>query len=726
MKFQRYVAVLLSTTVWTFAVHTASVFAADAVQIDGDDIGGQVMGPKGAEAGVWVIAESSELKTRYIKIVVTDNDGKYVIPDLPKADYRVWVRGYGLVDSVPVEAKPGAIVNHKAIVAPDAKSAAQYYPANYWYSLIEPPTASEFPGTGPTGNGIPPNIKTQQEWVAQLEEGCRYCHQLGTPVTRTLLAPGDSVEGWAERITKARDDGDLTFGNHGKANANAMKNNMARLGRSGLVALANWTDRIKAGALPKEAPPRPQGKERNVVLTIQDWGDEAFSHDVNSTDRRNPTRYANGPLYGITQWRGEIFKIDPVSGENKTFPIPGTFPETPHDIDTNPHHPTRDQKGRVWIANLQSNRPQTPAAVCSDPTNKFAAYYPVKGGRLVNMLDSATDKIVGMPVCFGSHHAAMARDADNTVFFSGDTQVMGWINTKIYDETKDAAKAQGWCPMVLDTSGDGKITPERTKWNPPQGVVTNGEGGAQTALKGGTADQAKDTQISSFLYGMNTSPVDESVWFVKYNPYWPGGVIRFTPGKNAPETCLTEYYEVPRSADGTYPAFAPRGVDIDTKKVAWVSYASGNVASFDRSKCKVVNGPAATGQQCPEGWKIYTVPGPKIADGKTNADHIYNVFVDHFDTSGLGKDTVIVPGTQSDSLISIAAGGGAMSLFRVPYPMGFYARGLDGRIDAPGADWKGRGLWSNFGTVTIAHQEGGDGETSKVVHFQFRPNPLAR
>ncbi len=74
---------------------------AAAVAIDNDDIGGVVTGPKGPEAGVWVIAETRDLPVRFIKIVVTDDQGRYVVPDLPKANYDVWVRGYGLVDSAP-------------------------------------------------------------------------------------------------------------------------------------------------------------------------------------------------------------------------------------------------------------------------------------------------------------------------------------------------------------------------------------------------------------------------------------------------------------------------------------------------------------------------------------------------------------------------------------------------------------------------------------------------
>ncbi len=119
--------------------------ALDAVSVNNDDIGGVVTSAKGPEAGVWVIAETSDLPTRYRKIVVTDDAGRYMLPDLPKANYKVWVRGYGLVDSKKVDALPGRTLALNAVVAPNAVAAAQYYPGDYWYSLLKIPPKSAFP-----------------------------------------------------------------------------------------------------------------------------------------------------------------------------------------------------------------------------------------------------------------------------------------------------------------------------------------------------------------------------------------------------------------------------------------------------------------------------------------------------------------------------------------------------------------------------------------------------
>src|SRR5688500_12539763 len=136
--------VYASAVVVGFAV----LVAASASQSGDGDISGVVTGPNGPEAGVWVIAETSELPTKYVKIVVTDDRGRYLIPELPKANYSVWVRGYGLVDSPKSRSMPGRTLNLAAVKAPNARAAAEYYPAGYWYSLLRVPATSEFPGTG--------------------------------------------------------------------------------------------------------------------------------------------------------------------------------------------------------------------------------------------------------------------------------------------------------------------------------------------------------------------------------------------------------------------------------------------------------------------------------------------------------------------------------------------------------------------------------------------------
>ena len=150
-------------------------------------ITGVVRSSLGPEAGVWVIAETRDLPTNFIKIVVTDDQGRFMVPELPAASYSVWVRGYGLVDSRPIQMKPATNqVTLTATTASTPQEAAKVYPGNYWLSLLEPPGASEFPGTGAQGNGLGPNMRTQGHWVNSLKSDCNFCHQLGNQLTRSV------------------------------------------------------------------------------------------------------------------------------------------------------------------------------------------------------------------------------------------------------------------------------------------------------------------------------------------------------------------------------------------------------------------------------------------------------------------------------------------------------------------------------------------------------------
>ena len=248
-----------------------------------NEIAGAVTGPHGPEAGVWVIAETNELPTKFVRIVVTDDRGRYLIPDLPKATYTVWVRGYGLVDSPKSTSTTGKTLDLTAVAAPNARAAAAYYPAGYWFSLLKVPDKSEFPGTGPDGNGISPNVKSQAALVRTIKSGgCMACHQLGSKGTREIPAGlgsfSSSVAAWERRVQS------------GQAGAQ-MLSTIDQLGHRRVMAMfADWTDRIAAGEVPA-APRRPQGIERNVVITEWDWADpKSYLHDVVSTDRRPPER----------------------------------------------------------------------------------------------------------------------------------------------------------------------------------------------------------------------------------------------------------------------------------------------------------------------------------------------------------------------------------------------------------------------------------------------------
>jgi hypothetical protein len=192
---------------------------------------------------------------------------------------------------------------------------------------------------------------------------------------------------------------------------------------------------------------------------------------------------------------------------------------------------------------------------------------------------------------------------------------------------------------------------------------------------------------------------------------------------------LAEIYEVPWGNDVNAPVkgFAPRGMDVDRNGVVWAPLASGHFASFDRRKCRgPLNGPTATGNHCPEGWSLYPMPGPKFkgAEELGSTEASYYSWVDQFNTSGLGNNTPIATGNQSDGLLALVNGNWVT--LRVPYPMGFYAKGMDGRIDDANAGWKGKGVWTTYGSRAPYHLEGGKGTLPKLVKFQVRPDPLAR
>jgi len=712
------------------------------IKIKPTDIGGVVASSKGPEAGVWVIAETTSLPTRYIKEVVTDDRGRYLIPDLPGlpkgGKYTVWARGYGLVDSPKTETEPGKLVNLKPSIAPDAKTAAQLYPAEYWYALLKVPEKNEFPGTGPHGNGISTNIKNQGQWLHLVKtDSCESCHQLGNKYTRTippLFAKFDSpAQAWARRVES------------GQA-GNAMKGGLAQLGPERATAeFGDWTTRIANGELPASAPPRPQGIERNVVITQWDWADpKAYLHDEISTDKRNPTVNANGLIYGSPEESRDYLPVlDPVHNTIAEVKTPYRDPNTPGqpkplqpstfwgdeaiwDTHTTVHNPMFDQRGRVWYT--ARIRPNANPDFCKEGSSLISAKLtPVAvSGRQLSVYDPATKQTSMIDTCFSTHHLLFAEDANNTLWTSsgGGGGVIGWLNTKMYDQTHDERKSQGWTALVLDTNGNGK---RDAYAEAEQKVATAPSGeslGTSAAISGPAADPTKDTRLNAAPYAIAIG-ADGTIWGSILG--FPGGIVRVTPGSNPPETALTEYYEVPwNNPKAPVSGFSPRGMDIDRTGVAWVALGSGHLASFDRRKCKgPLTGPTAIGQHCPDGWTLYPTPGPNFKNVKDSgsADSHYYDWVDQFDTLGLGKNTPIITGNSSDSLIALV--NGKWVVMRVPYPLGFFAKGMDGRIDDAKTGWKGKGVWTTWGTRTPFHSETGKGTMAKVVHFQMRPDPLA-
>jgi hypothetical protein len=690
---------------------------AAAVAIDSDDIGGVVRSSKGPEAGVWVIAETRDLPVRYIKIVVTDDQGRYVIPDLPKASYEVWVRGYGLVDSPKIKSEPGRQVNHTAVSAPNEAAAAKYYPAAYWFAMMEIPPADMF-GTGK--GGIPAKLK-QTDWLNNMKNnGCVGCHQLGQLSTRTIPemflkeVGGKHEDAWMRRVQS---------GQSGEQMINILAGQM---GGAPFKYFGEWTDRVAKGTLPDQKPTRPEGKERNIVITLRDWHNpKQYLHDLIASDRRYPTVNAYGPLYGSCEHACDDMPIlDPVKNVATNFVLP-TTPDMPLALGpgnagaikilqpsaywgeeniwnsrSNNHNAMFDRQGRVWLA-ATGHTNINPDFCKKGSSHPSAKEFPIdRINRRVTMYDPKTKQYHALQTCFGSHHLQFGYDANETLWMSsgGGSPAVGWINTKMWDQTKDIQKSQGWTPIVLDTNGDGV----RGEWTEPNQPM----------------DPKKDRRIAQGIYAVMPHPTDGSVWgSIRGNP---GAVVRIDPTKD-PVKPTAEIYYVPM------PGFGVRGGDIDLKGRAVVSLASGHMGIFDRSKCKgPLNGPTATGNHCPEGWTFVKYPGPGFKGlGDNSVESSYYSWVDHHNTFGLGADIPMSTANLMDGLVALDHDGRMISL-RVPYPLGFYAKGFDGRIDDPNAGWKGRGLWAANGDRTPWLIEGGKGTKPIAAHFQYRPDPLAK
>jgi hypothetical protein len=691
-------------------------FLPDPNQAAFDELRGAVTSAKGPEAGVWVIAETNDLSTKFAKIVVTDEQGRYLMPDLPKANYDIWVRGYGLVDSPKVKAAPGHMLDLKAVPAPSAAAAAEYYPPIYWYSLLRIPGVNEFPGTGSKGNGIAEAIGSQQEWLNGVKtNGCMSCHALGTKATRSMPKEfahfATSFEAWARRIAS------------GQA-MTQMINAANRLGTERSLALwADWTDRIAAGELPSAQPPRPQGIERNVVLTLWDWSrNSAYLHDLIGTDKRDPKVNRHGHFYGSPENSTDYVPVlDPLRHTATEVLHPVRDPKTPShrddpmapspfwgdkpiwDAQTGNHNPMMDERGRVWFT--ARIRPFDNPEFCKKgSSHPSAQVFPLaRATRHLSMYDPQSGNFTLISTCFPTHHLIFGEGNDPRIWTSSGgagNQVLGWLDRRMFEKSGDEAQAQGWTPFVLDANGNGK----RDAWAEP----------------GKPRNASQDQRLAIGLYAVAVNPQDGSVWGTALG--FPGYVVRVEPGADPTHTALTEIYQPP------LPGYGPRGGDIDRDGVYWASLSSGHLASFDRRKCKApLNGAqAVTGQHCPEGWTLYPFPGPQFPDVAEpgSAESSYYTWVDQFGVGGLGRNVPIATGNMNSSLLALV--DGTFVNMVVPYPLGFFTKWVEARIDDPDGGWRGRALWTTYSTRTMFHLEGGTQNRPKVVRFQMRPDPLAR
>jgi hypothetical protein len=645
------------------------VSAQSGPQIDKSSIGGTVVNAatNRPEAGVWVIAET-KLAVPYRKIVVTDDQGRFLVPDLPAASYDVWVRGYGLKDSAKTKAERGSPVKLQVSDAASPQEAAKIYPAAYWTALIHPPSKEE----------LPKGYQSQEHWLAALRGGCNQCHQLGMPTMRGFTTP----ELWDFFIKK-------NSGMNGAAD---------RLGRDLLEkALADWATRIKAGEVPP-APPRPTGIERNFVVTQWDWAaPDSFIHDNISTDKRNPTLYANGNVYGADRaGGGRLWALDPVNNTLEMFPVEGRTTQGLdrkidyyHSTDTaeeggragvrqpgtwmpSPHNPMLNERGELWMTQPvrppgAENNPKwaasTVALDINDPAAKEIAAKAIASrshGMQLGYFDTKTHTFVGVDTSYNTHHLQF--DWQGRIWSDGD--VLGMLDTTKIDrnnvEGTEAAAQKAW--MRVDTKA-GRVIP-----------------------------------TSGYATGVN--PVDGTIWVPVPTVDGPQNKIFMLD----PKTQKYTDYPLP------LPGRLSHGIDFTTDGNVWFSAGSGHLGRIDRKTGK---------------FTYWELPGAKFAGtGKEtgSTEYPYFMWVDQFDTLGMGKNTIIVTGTTSDSMLIFDPKKETWTVFRLPYPMPFYTRGLDGRIDNPNAGWKGRGIWTSFNSYLPKFSET---KLGYLNHIQYRPNPLA-
>ena len=556
--------------------------------------------PIGPEAGVWVIAETTGLPTAFAKIVVTDDQGRYVIPDLPKANYDVWVRGYGLVDSPRVHDDAGQDRQFDGGAGAECGGGGAVLSGDL---LV---FDAQDPGREPVLRSAArrEHAGEHQEPAAWLNviktTGCIACHGIGTPGTRTIPAAlghfDTSAEAWARRIQSGQAE-------------TSMVNTINRLDpQLAFQYFGDWTDRIAKGELPFAQPPRPQGIERNIVLTLWDWSrPTAYLHDLDirptgAIRRSTPTASSTArPRRAPTTCRSSTRRTirsseikhpvrDPNTPTSKTAPMepsPYWGEEPIWDSQTSTHNPMMDEKGRVWFT-ARVRPPANPDFCKQGSSHPSAQVFPLQeSNRHLSMYDPATGKFTLISTCFPTHHLNFADDANNTLWTSAggpQTPVVGWLNRKMFEETGDEQKSQGWTPFILDTNGNGK----RDDYVEPDQPV----------------DPTKDKRVVAGLYSVSVNPVDGTVWGTSLG--YPGYVVRVNPGPDPTHTALTEIYEPP------LPGYGPRGGDIDSNGVFWASLASGHLASFDRSKCKVLERPDRDRQALPRGLDALPVPGPAV------------------------------------------------------------------------------------------------------------------
>ncbi len=562
------------------------------------------------------------------------------------------------------------------------------------------------------------------------------CHQIGNKATREIPASimqkaDSSLEAWGLRVGTGPHAAEMVAGWRG-------------LSDDQRGAFADWTDRIANGELPQDTPPRPTGLERNLVVTVYDWGTKFNGRtDAVASGLRDGTVNSDGSVYMVARSDDIMAILDPTENRVRNLIVPSEAPVTLDNTpwsaywgdepvwkrQSQPRSLAMDREGRVWASAIVREQPAQNPEFCTSPENKFARHFPLRGGRSdarqAALYEPATDQFTMIgDVCASLDHNQLG--PDDYLYF-GTRDVVVWLDTPTFVETRNAEASQGWCPAVVDTNGDGQIS---AGWTEPDEPI----------------DPTKDHRVAMSCYQVAVDHNDENgvMWcgdtdrnpsvpgmLSMTDPATPGYLTRIERGPDPPMSCRAEVFRPPTGLSPEV-AGAPHAA-VDSEGVVWLNWrGSQHLTSFDYRKCDVSPGPAAaTGELCKDAWTVNRKGGPTYAGTTIEADMVYLPQVDLHNALGLGKDVPMYGTVNHDSIRVLLPETEQFLELRVPYPMGFFPRSANGSIDDPDAGWKGKGTWASYSTYPAWHVEGGyldggnAGHGSKAVKFQMRPNPLA-
>jgi hypothetical protein len=349
-------------------------------------------------------------------------------------------------------------------------------------------------------------------------------------------------------------------------------------------------------------------------------------------------------------------------------------------------------KGRYRTLRTRDNNAQ-PTRCSGDKANAFGKIIHPRSGKQAANYDPKTQKFENIDTCFTVDHNEFSHD--NFIYY-GTTGSVGWVNMDTWDKTHDAEKSTGWCPAVIDTNGDGKIS---TGWTEPDQPV----------------DPARDHRVTFGCYAITVNEKDNSIWCSGIGSEQKR-LTRITKGDNPPETCRAEIYEPPPGQQ--IPLVGTGGVYADSNGVVYDAWRVGPPHVIRSQWCKSTKDVKADGQSCPEGWTIIATPTNRPTPTATRPASRPPLWISgnawlRQGCAGLPRPTLIRSNCSSRTSSSSRARSVSMS---------YFARSGSGRVDNPNTGWK-----ATSGPVTrltvLAHRRR-QGDTARCSNSRC-VSPLA-